>query len=206
MCLWHSVTWLAFLHSSDGKRVLFFFERRRKFGRKTLRGKLFHTKVFVEWGKWCFCIPFVTSDVTCHFWKPSLFPPGASVWLRRKVPQHTRSSGLTDLLPVLTFLVREQRNDSKTEALAGRLQIIRVPPSTCSRPLWRSLWANGGGSLLWLLHRAAFFSPPFFSFSVRSLPSLFCSISSGASVCDQIPDKTNEIPLSLRCSLWLRLV
>lgn len=42
---------------------------------------------------------------------------------------------LTDLLPVLTFLVREQRNDSKTEALAGRLQIIRVPPSTCSRPL-----------------------------------------------------------------------
>lgn len=137
---------------------------------------------------------------------PPCSPPGASVWLRRKVPQHTRSSGLTDLLPVLTFLVREQRNDSKTEALAGRLQIIRVPPCTCSRPLWRSLWANGGGSLLWLLHRAAFFSPPFFSFSVRSLPSLFCSISSGASVCDQIPDKTNEIPLSLRCSLWLRLV
>lgn len=200
------MTWLAFLHSSDGKRVFFFFWTKKEIWTKTTQRKTVSYKSFRRVRKMMFLHSFCYLRCYLSFLKALPVPPGASVWLRRKVPQHTRSSGLTDLLPVLTFLVREQRNDSKTEALAGRLQIIRVPPSTCSRPLWRSLWANGGGSLLWLLHRAAFFSPPFFSFSVRSLPSLFCSISFSASVCDQIPDKTNEIPLSLRCSLWLRLV
>lgn len=200
------MTWLAFLHSSDGKRVFFFFWTKKEIWTKTTQRKTVSYKSFRRVRKMMFLHSFCYLRCYLSFLKALPVPPRGLRLVEEKGSAAHPLLWLTDLLPVLTFLVREQRNDSKTEALAGRLQIIRVPPSTCSRPLWRSLWANGEGSLLWLLHRAAFFSPPFFSFSVRSLPSLFCSISSGASVCDQIPDKTNEIPLSLRCSLWLRLV
>lgn len=151
-------------------------------------------------------ISFVSSDVTCHLWKSSLFPPGLCL-VEEKGSATRPLLWLTDLLPVLTFLVREQRNDSKTEALAGRLQIIRVPPYTCSRPLWRSLRANGGRlSSLTFTSGGFFFSPPFSRSQWGPSRRCFAWFPSSASVCDQIPDKTNEIPLSLRCSLWRRLV